>query len=144
MLKFLLPIDPPPSNQAALRILKTRDGRQFIGKTAKSSAKKWSNDATLLLKSYYKGAPIDRPVQLYIDINYAHTIESAKTAKREGLERVPKATRPDLDNLAKLILDSIVQAGILKDDSLIVELAMCKVYSDKSFIVIGIDDYAAE
>jgi Holliday junction resolvase RusA-like endonuclease len=144
MLKFLLPLDPPPSNQAALRILKTRDGRQFIGKTAKSSAKKWSNDATLLLKSYYKGAPIDKAVQVYIEFNYAHTIESAKVAKREGIERVPKATRPDLDNLAKLILDSIVQAGILKDDSLIVELAMSKVYTDKSYIVIGIDDYAAE
>lgn len=144
MHKFLLPLDPPPSNQAALRILKTKDGRQFVGKMAKSSATKWSNQATLLLKSYYKGLPIDKAVTVLIDFNYSHTEQSAKIAKREGLDRVPKATRPDLDNLAKLVLDAIVKAGILKDDSLIVELALAKVYSDKSFITIGIDEYTAE
>ena len=38
----------------------------------------------------------------------------------------PKVTRPDLDNMAKLLIDCIVRTGILQDDSIIFELMLEK------------------
>ena len=64
---FHIAIEPPPTHQAALRILKTRDGRQFIGKMAKSSAKKWSVEATRLMSAARgNSVTFDKPVQVGI------------------------------------------------------------------------------
>ena len=140
LLKFTLPIDPPPSNQAALRILKTKDGRQFIGKSVRSEAKKWINNTTLMLKEQKNNTnTIDVPVNVFICFGYKHTIDSLKESNKTGEPLIYKKTRPDLDNLAKLMLDSIVDAGILKDDSLIVVLTLCKVYAKSSFVSIHIN-----
>lgn len=146
-MKFILEIPPPPTHQAALRILKTRDGRQFIGKMAKSSAKKWSNGATMLIKSEMNkqgGHMIDAPVAVFIKFFYKHTKESGKIAKREGSNLVRKATRPDVDNLAKSVLDSLVDAGVVKDDGLIYHLSLQKFYCEREFIAIDIEEQAAE
>lgn len=134
-------IDPPPTHQAALRILKTRDGRQFIGKMAKSSAKKWNAEFTILLreaKSQFQVKTYDGPTRVGIVFVYPHTKQTAK----QGDKGVPKITRPDVDNLAKSVLDCMVDAGWLKDDNLIVELVLKKIHAHTEQVVIDIDDYA--
>lgn len=146
-MKFTLEIPPPPTHQAALRILKTRDGRQFIGKMAKSSAKKWSNAATLLIKSEFNkqdGKTIGGPVAVFIKFFYKHTKDSERAAKRSGCNLIRKSTRPDVDNLAKSVLDSLVDAGVVKDDGLIYHLSLQKFYCEREFIAIDIEEQAAE
>lgn len=142
MHKYILPIEPPPTHQAALRILKTRDGRQFIGKMAKSSAKKWSTAATLMIQSQRQikqADTIDGPCIVNLTFYYPHTKESEKYCKRANQTHIVKATRPDLDNLAKSVLDCMVDAGVLKDDGAIVELGLAKYYASEAKVVIDID-----
>lgn len=142
MHKYILPIEPPPTHQAALRILKTRDGRQFIGKMAKSSAKKWSVAATLMMQSHFnikQAQMIDSPCIVSISFYYPHTKDSEKFCKRTNQSFIAKGTRPDLDNLAKSVLDAMVDAGILKDDGLIVELGLAKYYANETKVVIDLD-----
>ena len=142
MYKYILPIEPPPTHQAALRILKTRDGRQFIGKMAKSSAKKWSVAATLMIQSQRnikQAETIDAPCIVSVAFYYPHTKESEKYCKRTNQTYIIKSTRPDLDNLAKSVLDAIVDAGVLKDDGAIVELALAKYYAAEPKVVVDID-----
>ena len=43
-----------------------------------------------------------------------------------GNDVAPKATRPDLDNLAKLALDAMTAAGYWRDDSQVAELTTAK------------------
>lgn len=136
-----LRIDPPPTHQAALRILKTKDGRQFIGKMSKSSAKKWNVEFTLLLreaKTKFQVKTHEGPTRVGIVFVYPHTKQTAKIKANS----VPKVTRPDVDNLAKSVLDCMVEAGWLKDDNLIVELILKKIHATTAQVVIDIDDYA--
>jgi Holliday junction resolvase RusA-like endonuclease len=140
-MEFTLHLPPPPTHQAALRILKTRDGRQFIGKMAKSSAKKWSQAATLLLKAdaaKQGHKTIDGNCYVRINFFYPHTKDSKRVASRDKLQFVEKATRPDLDNLAKGVLDCLVDAEVLKDDGQISRLTLSKYYSDTEMVTIDI------
>lgn len=47
---------------------------------------------------------------------------------RESDDRIPKATRPDVDNLAKAILDGL---GAHFDDAQVVRLSVAKFYADR-------------
>lgn len=143
-MKFALEIPPPPTHQAALRILKTKDGRQFIGKMARSNAVKWGKAATLILKAEANrlGYPmVDEACCVVIKFYYKHTKESARAAKQSDFGIVRKFTRPDLDNLAKGVLDCMVDAGILKDDGLICDLHLLKYYADTEKVTIDIIKY---
>ena len=140
-MEFTLHLPPPPTHQAALRILKTRDGRQFIGKMASSKAAKWGKAATLLLKAEaikkeYK--TIDGICYVRINFFYPHTKDSKRVANRDKLQFVEKSTRPDLDNLAKGVLDCLVDAEVLKDDGQISRLTLSKYYSDTEMVTIDI------
>jgi Holliday junction resolvase RusA-like endonuclease len=139
---FHIAIEPPPTHQAALRILKAKDGRQFIGKMAKSSAKKWSVEATRLMSAARgNSVSFDKPVQVGIVFIYPHTKESKRTADKTGADVVIKSTRPDLDNLAKSVLDALVDSGWLKDDSLIIELILRKCHGEQAMVIVDITEH---
>lgn len=140
----VIQIPPPPTHQAALRILKSKDGRQFIGKMSKSSAKKWNEAATLLMRQAYKGPGFDRAVRVSIVFAYPHTKESWRVCKRTGYPFALKMTRPDLDNLAKSVLDCMVDAGWLKDDNLIVELTLSKRHEGNGYLGIDIVEHSMQ
>ena len=42
------------------------------------------------------------------------------------------SSRPDVDNLGKMVLEVLVQGGIIKDDSQVAELYLTKSYYSKS------------
>lgn len=140
-MEFILQLPPPPTHQAALRILKTRDGRQFIGKMASSKAAKWGKAATLLLKAEAAKQghkTIEGVCYIKVTFYYTHTKDSQRIATREKRQFIEKATRPDLDNLAKGVLDCLVNAEVLKDDGLISRLTLAKYYSDTEMVTIDI------
>jgi Holliday junction resolvase RusA-like endonuclease len=116
----------------------------FVGKMEKSSAKKWNVQFQGILektRAEEKIATITDAVTVNVCFIYKHTIDSRRTAKRMGLPFIPKRTRPDLDNLAKSVLDCIVNAGWLKDDSQIVELQLSKRHMDTEGLTIDILRY---
>jgi len=140
-----LAIYPPPTHQAALRILKNKaTGKMFVGKMQKSSAKKWCVEAEMLMRQARKAQAVDTiqdAVTVSVCFNYAHTEDSKRRAKRLNLPFVPKRTRPDLDNLAKSTLDALVAAGWLADDNQIVELQLSKRHSEFEGLTIDILTY---
>lgn len=62
--------------------------------------------------------PKDQPVSLFIACYFKHK-------NKTGF----KISRPDCDNLAKPILDALQQAGVLPDDSQVVNLQVKKYYA---------------
>lgn len=63
-------------------------------------------------------------------MTYPHAAKTLKQAGRSGLVAIPKTTRPDLDNLSKLLLDAATGAGYWVDDSQIVEMTCAKFHGD--------------
>jgi Holliday junction resolvase RusA-like endonuclease len=113
----------------------------FVGKMAKSSAKRWSSDFTAMLieaKQKFNVKTHTGPTTVGVVFVYPHTKQSAKQG-----HSVPKTTRPDVDNLAKSVLDCMVDAGWMEDDNIVVELILRKIYAPDPQVVIDIDDYVA-
>lgn len=62
--------------------------------------------------------------------------KSISKNKREQLHYVTK--KPDIDNLAKAVMDAINQVGIWEDDSQVSRLVVGKIYSDEPRCIISI------
>lgn len=115
--KFCLEGKPPTKTAQQKRVT-------FVNKKAifyNSKAQKIQNTQILLsLQKQWMGVyPLDKPLEMHIVFYF-----SRKKQKRKE----PKATRPDLDNLAKALIDCFIKAGILKDDGLIYKLSLEKYY----------------
>ena len=63
------------------------------------------------------------PVKVEIDFQFPHSVN---TAKRDRNKWFARTTRPDLDNMAKGLLDCITDAGLLQDDAQICCLKLRK------------------
>ena len=97
-------IDPPETtHQAALRILKTKDGRQFVGKMKGSKAK----NVQVVFGLFYKSCK-SRPCK---DIQW-------------------KTTKPDADNVVKTMLDCLVEEGYIATDQQVADLRVMKMEWD--------------
>ena len=74
----------------------------------------------------------DTPIELSVTWLFPHTKKS-KDGERKG-------TRPDLDNLQKLLQDIMCKLGYYKDDSLITDLKVKKRWHRHSGLIIEINE----
>lgn len=70
--------------------------------------------------------PIDEPTVVRIEMHHARP----KRLRRRADPRcaLPAIRKPDVDNVAKLVLDALVKAGVLRDDTVVVELVARRWY----------------
>lgn len=82
---------------------------------------------------------IEGPAKVMIEFNFAHN-KSTPKSKADGA--FPKITRPDLDNMAKTVLDGLTAAGCWKDDAQVSNLQLIKRHSTQpgTFIYISHDN----
>ena len=78
---------------------------------------------------------IDGPVRLSVLFNF-----SIKQKSKWGM---PKDTRPDCDNLVKLLLDVMTDLGLWKDDAVVACLIIKKFYAEKPSVIIDVEPYIA-
>lgn len=129
-------IPPKHTAQASNRILKTKDGKFFIGKQSNSNAKKTQNELMWLLMPYRPQTPHDCPIRLSVKWLYPFRKTEPKKSR---IEELPCITRPDCDNLCKLLLDIMTRLGFWVDDSIIYNLEFTKAYSENPRIEIKIE-----
>lgn len=115
------------THQTDLRILKTRDGRQFIGKMSKSKVKKWGETFALLVRRHKPDVPISGP--LWLRLVFAFPLNKGDKGKGG-----PHHVRPDWDNLPKTVCDILTREGFWHDDGQIVIGQVVKVRSRHPFI----------
>ena len=130
-MKFTLEIAPPrtTAQQKGERILWVSDGKaakpiiQHYEKATVKHARDVYKDA---LRPYAPESPIEGPIEIKIIWRY-------KAKKAEW-----KVTRPDLDNMEKLLLDAMTEMGFWKDDSQVCMKATAKTWSKDSGIDIEV------
>jgi Holliday junction resolvase RusA-like endonuclease len=130
--KFIVDIVPiKTTHQSDLRILKAGDGRMFVGKTTKSAIKAWMKEFELKAKKYIPDKPYTGPIEMTLYFGFPNVIaDKGKT--------VHMATRPDFDNLAKAVTDSLTNCGFWYDDCQIVFGKVMKFRTDKPFLGVWI------
>lgn len=84
-----------------------------------------------LLLPYKPDVPVTRPVAMYVKA-YMPIPKSASAKFRKECENPlppPHAKKPDVDNLAKFLLDAMSRVGFWLDDAQVAVLCITKAYS---------------
>jgi Holliday junction resolvase RusA-like endonuclease len=125
------------THQSSLRILKTRSGRLFVGKSSSSKIKTWiSRFESAVLSNGIPKSPIDGPIAVNISFRFSY---NKSVRKRDIGKFIWKATRPDLDNMEKSILDSLSRIGVITEDKNVVSKTSEKCYCPNPGIYIHIE-----
>ena len=126
-----VPIEPPPTHQANLRILKNKStGSMFVGKMANSNATKWMKLFQSYLVKWTPPEPIAGPLRVTVNFGYA-LLQKHRRSNGGASVFEAKVTRPDVDNLVKIVLDCLVKSNYIVDDSNISSLSVSKWYHHK-------------
>lgn len=131
----------PPKTTAQTKRVSWRHGRpQFF----KSDAGQAAEDTFLvLLNPFRPRLPLLEPISLAVSFTWPHL---RSTPRRVRDQVVPKATRPDVDNLVKALADCLVKLRFIEDDGQICRLLIEKFHGPESEVGIRIQmaPYGAE
>ena len=90
----------------------------------------WERAAALLVRNAWKRAPYEGPVHVEFDAVFHRPKRLLRKRDPEG--RVWHVSKPDIDNVAKSGLDSLVMAGMIRDDVQCVSLQCRSMYTSKA------------
>ncbi len=135
--QFTIQCNPPKStHQGSMRIMKRKDGSQFVGKFASSKGKAAQNDLTTLLLPHRPSNPFLGPVTCEITWVYPYR----KTEKKKNIGKlIPCDVKPDCDNLFKMIGDCMTRLGFWQDDSQVYRLTFSKFWGPDAGITVKIE-----
>ena len=93
----------------------------------------WEHFAAVEMRSQYESSePMTGPLGCEIVAVFPRTAELLRKVRGEYKHptwRLPHATKPDADNIAKSVLDAVEKAGIISDDKQIALLTVGKHYA---------------
>lgn len=137
-MRFFISCNPPKStHQAGQRIIRRKDGTQFIGKFANSKSKAAQQTITALFAPHAPSSPYVGPLGLHVGWIYPWRKSEPKKNRMNGFRWCD--TRPDCDNLAKMVKDQLSRLGFWTDDSQVARLVFDKGWGDHPGIFIHID-----
>ncbi len=92
----------------------------------------WMEAAVVMLREQRQGEPFACPVAVEIVAYWPLPKSRPAWCTRERWKDrvatlgIPYATKPDADNVGKIVLDAMVEAGLLDDDRFVVQLSVVK------------------
>ena len=93
----------------------------------------------LIAKAAYHCKPIEGPVQVMVTGMYKIPESTTKERRRKmQLGLVFPEVKPDIDNVAKIILDAL-NGIVYKDDKQVVELAVKKFYDTSPRVIVEVE-----
>lgn len=137
MATFVIPGEPKGKGRPRFSARTTKDGRAFVTTRTPQETVIYEN----LVRLEYEAQcgvrfPDDAQMVALITAVYAIPKSASKRRRAQMLEgRVLPRKKPDVDNIAKCILDSL--NGIAyRDDSQVVECTVKKVYGDTPCVMV--------
>jgi len=124
-LVFFLAGEPKPKQGDRSYIAKSKMGKRYIQHYTDKSVTSAQNAYRFQLQAQLPSGftPIESAVSLEVEFRFTPLKSKNKLGRR-----FYKPTRPDIDNLLKLLLD-VLKGVLIHDDNLIVEIRAKKVYS---------------
>ena len=87
---------------------------------------RWEHDCVLYARAGILGTAYGVPVSVEITAHHARPERLCR--KKDPVAPFPAMCKPDIDNVAKLVLDALVKAGVMDDDTQVVELVARRMY----------------
>lgn len=131
-MQFFIPMTPPTATAQEKQVT-LRGGRRGFYKNAR--LQKAEDDLTWALTPHAPQKPLSGPLRLRVMWLY----KSSKTHPN-GLWR---ATRPDTDNLNKMLKDIMTRLGYWKDDAQVCDEQIQKLWADRPGLFIEIEELPA-
>lgn len=101
-------------------------GRPRLYEPAKS--RDWKACAALQIKADWgRRAPLDEPVRLFAQFIGGRPKTLLRKKDRDG--RLWRPKKPDIDNALKSLMDALVDAGVLRDDTRVVSVHAESLYA---------------
>lgn len=137
--RFEVPGQPKPLQRNRHRIIKKKDGGQFIANYLPAESRSEQGAVRMFAAQAMAGRPpLDGPLELRMTAFMPIPASWSGVKCRQALEgALLPAGRPDLDNMMKLILDGMQKIAI-REDSQIVSAYIWKRYSDRPRVVVEI------
>ncbi len=133
MITFHLPINPPKATSQTKRLVMLGGKPRFF---AKKSHQQAENDLLTLCQPYAPDAPLKGPLALSVKFVFPWRKSETKTNRARGI--LPCDTRPDCDNLVKLVADVLTKLRFYDDDGQIADLHVLKGWGDKVGISVSL------
>ena len=90
----------------------------------------WERSSALIKKNEWRSAPLDNICSVSIIAVFPRPKRLLR--KKDPEHRMWHSSKPDIDNVCKSVLDSMVMAGVIRDDTQVVILTAKSVYASKS------------
>lgn len=128
----------PPTHTHQDKGLTTRYGKPVIYQRRESADTREAIRSRLI--QYIPDQPLEGPLYAEINFFYPPTEMAKSKMEKKGMISLPKSTKPDLDNLAKQLLDVMQELGFYRNDSQIWDLFLTKIYHESPRIEIYISE----
>ena len=90
----------------------------------------WERSSALIIRNAWMRVPSDDLCRLEVLAVFSRPKRLLR--KKDPEERIWHGSKPDIDNVCKSAMDSLVMAGVLRDDTQVVFLTARSVYASKS------------
>lgn len=107
-----------------------------VGTKTPDKTVSWERGAEIRMRELWGSrTALDEPLTVVVDAvcrRPQHLIPKFGPRVRKvqpSSDRLPCMSKPDLDNIAKIVLDALVLANVMKDDTRVVELRCSKQYA---------------
>ena len=96
------------------------------------TAEGWKGQVALAAKDHLPAIPIDEPVAIHLGFQLPRPRWHLGKGGLKPDAPCHHLSKPDIDNLAKAVIDTLVGIGFLRDDCVVHLLAITKRYADAS------------
>ena len=111
----------------------SRGGKAGVYTPETKALREWRHEVEAVM-ARHMDKQLDGAFEVRLEFYMPRPKSHFRTGKYSHIMKVDApidhTSKPDLDNLVKLILDVITKSGYWKDDSQVIELSVCKNYAD--------------
>lgn len=106
---------------------------------------RWEQMAATILRSVIGTPRYDQPLKLHVTAYFERP--KRLMTKKANPNRIHHTSKPDADNIGKIVADALTMAGVVRDDSIINQMMITKYYAAKGApaeVVILLDSWENE
>jgi Holliday junction resolvase RusA-like endonuclease len=136
VIEFFIACVPPTATHHHKKIARVGGFSRLVDKPELVAAREMVDN---LLLRHQPETPMSGPLRLSLEFEWPWLSGHGKRLRAQG--RVPKTTKPDCSNLAKMIEDRLVALRFMGQDQLVAGLVVDKFWGDRPGITIHIERY---